>query len=119
MAQIYVEFEDGVSNIYSGIDFDDAICKAIRDADENETRVTYYTDVLDEAEEEPKEEDEEEPKGEAEDRFTVYLESESGITSYPFMTFETEKGAHDFCEENDWVWIDENEYEWKLVYYHD
>ena len=107
MAKIYVEFESQVGHVFKGSDINEALSEAVRCADDHEDRINYYTEFLDEQEEE------------AEDSFTVYIESESGLASYPFMTFDTEKEAHDFCEENDWVWLDEYEYEWKLVYYHD
>lgn len=44
----------------------------------------------------------------------VYLESPFGVR-HLFSQFETEEEANKFCAENNWSYLDENEFEWSLV----
>ena len=46
--------------------------------------------------------------------FGVYMES--GSVKHPLTQFETEEEAVRFCEENNWAWIDSNNFEWGLDY---
>ena len=45
---------------------------------------------------------------------TIYMVASP--VKYPFMTVENEKQALEFCEDNNWEWMDENGFVWDLEY---
>lgn len=47
--------------------------------------------------------------------WVVYINSDGG-TRRELVSFDTEQEAKDFCEDNDWRWVDENRFEWTLDY---
>ena len=46
------------------------------------------------------------------EEFKVMMKS--GTVCHELTTFKTEAEAIEFCKENGWIWIDENEFEWDL-----
>lgn len=49
-----------------------------------------------------------------EDRgYTVYIVSGGGV-KYSLIWFETEEEAEEFCDQNNWEWMDENGFVWYL-----
>ena len=47
--------------------------------------------------------------------FKVFIESAGGVKRC-LICFETEEEAKSFCEENNWEWVDENEFVWDMDY---
>lgn len=47
--------------------------------------------------------------------YHVYIESGGG-TKRHLGTFQTEQEAFDFCENNNWQWMDENAFVWNMGY---
>ena len=43
----------------------------------------------------------------------------SGIVTHDYVRGLTMEEAADFCEENDWHYLDENRFEWSLDYVED
>lgn len=44
--KIYVEFSDGACITYTGTTEEEAMCDAVYRADEHDTKITYYTEVI-------------------------------------------------------------------------
>lgn len=45
--------------------------------------------------------------------YTVYIVSPGGVR-HSLTWFETAKEAEEFCDLNNWVWMDENHFVWDL-----
>lgn len=45
--------------------------------------------------------------------YVVMMKSPGGVC-HELATFKTEDEAIEFCKDNHWIWIDENEFEWDL-----
>ena len=39
---------------------------------------------------------------------------EAGTVRQPLVTCKTKEEAIEFCKDNNWIWIDENQFEWDL-----
>lgn len=46
--------------------------------------------------------------------YTVMIESEWGYDQRPLITFDNIDDARRFCNEFDWIFVDENEFHWEM-----